>query len=109
MSSPVCILHSFSHFLRTQPAPSLALRSPRSCCQILCDGCEEWRIVPDEKWEALGADNLDTWYCQVRVAAAALLLSPSFPLSSASLMLYTQRRLIEQGETRTRGLPGWYA
>jgi len=31
---------------------------------IQCDACETWRIVPDEDWDALNAEDLDQWFCQ---------------------------------------------
>eukprot|EP00873_Tetraselmis_striata_P027481 jgi/Tetstr1/447745/TSEL_035078.t1 len=31
---------------------------------IFCDGCETWRVVPDEEWDALQAADQEQWYCQ---------------------------------------------
>ena len=31
---------------------------------VQCDRCRTWRIVPDEHWPAVEADDRDVWYCE---------------------------------------------
>lgn len=55
----------------------LALAAHLPASQIQCDACETWRIVPNDLWRSLEADNLDTWFCQAIASwRSTLLLSP---------------------------------
>mmetsp|Transcript_4159 Transcript_4159/g.10021 ORF Transcript_4159/g.10021 Transcript_4159/m.10021 type:complete len:262 (-) Transcript_4159:374-1159(-) len=30
---------------------------------IQCDACQTWRIVPDEAWQKMDVDNIESWFC----------------------------------------------